>query len=183
MLTSVNKNYLKLTPCPKTWSSFSISQNWNEKHTPALSTVPPSPSMPLSPAVAEEGAPHWVGDSVWRMIEVPACAEHFKYLQRYFKKRSWHVLLLLPPCPSTYPTPPALPPFPARGLQFRRHSLFVECFAHFLVERPKGKFNFKCGMRAALLRAIRAKSVGEVRCGGRCGALWMGCGTWARVSF
>lgn len=24
-----------------------------------------------------------------------------------------------------------------------RHSLFVECFAHFLVERPKGKFNFK----------------------------------------
>lgn len=93
MLTSVNKNYLKLTPCPKTRSSFSISQNWNEKGSPALSTALAHQPRHCLQQLPRKG--HWVGDSVWRMIEVPACAEHFKYLQRYFKKRSWHVLLLL----------------------------------------------------------------------------------------
>lgn len=106
--------------------------------------------------------PHWVGDSVWRMIEVPACAEHFKYLQRYFKKRFRHVLLPLP-------TPPG-PPCPC--LQFRRHSLFVECFAHFLVERPKtGGFNFKCGMRA--VRVLCPVATGE---SGRKEGAWGGLG-------
>lgn len=77
------------------------------------------------------------------MIEVPACAEHFKYLQRYFKKRFWHVLLLLPLCPGV-------------GPQLCQCSSCVECFAHFLVESPKGKFNFKCGMRAAFARGVWA---------------------------
>lgn len=88
----------------KLFKTYALPQNTEQlfhkpklkwKGQPRTEYCPRPPTTPLSPAVAEEGAPHWVGDSVWRMIEVPACAEHFKYLQRYFKKRSWHVLLLL----------------------------------------------------------------------------------------
>lgn len=44
-------------------------------------------------------------------------------------------------CRRVHPLPhPLLPPLSAT---VSRHSLFVECFAHFLVERPNGKFNFK----------------------------------------
>lgn len=64
--------------------------------------------------------PHWVGDSVWRMIEVPACAEHFKYLQRYFKKRFRHVLLPLP-------TPPGRPArvYNFAGIRFLSNVLLI----------------------------------------------------------
>lgn len=101
VLTSVNKNYSKLTPWPENTEQLFHKPKLKWKGQPR---TPPSPLYGTVSSSCRGRAPHWVGDSVWRMIEVPACAEHFKYLQRYFKKRSWHVLLLLPPCPSPSPT-------------------------------------------------------------------------------
>lgn len=181
MLTSVNKNYLKLTPCPKTWNSFSISQNWNEKGSPALSTAPLPRLCHCLQQLPRKGPLTELAIPFGAWLKYP----HVRNILNIYKDISKNALgMFCCCCRRVHPhTPRPLAASVSRGLQFRRHSLFVECFAHFLVERPKGKFNFKCGMRAALLRAIRAKSVGVVRCGGRCGALWMGCGTWARVSF
>lgn len=164
MLTSVNKNYLKLTPCPKTRSSFSISQNWNEKGSPALSTALAHQPRHCLQQLPRKGPLTELAIPFGAWLKYP----HVRNILNIYKDISKNALGMF--CCFSVSV--------SRALQFHRHSLVVECFAHFLVERPKGKFNFKCGMRAALLRAIRAKS-GVVRCG----ALWMGCGTWARVSF
>jgi len=95
----------------------------------------------------------------WRfgLIEAPACTEHFKYLQRYFKKRFWHVLFLFPEFPYNCCCSPAccwcvcVCVRVQRSLEFPSPFQLVECFAHFsVVGTKKGKPNFECGMGAAL---------------------------------
>lgn len=78
ILTFANKNYLKLVPACA-------------RRTIALVPVPgPFPGPPSWPFLRVPC--HWR----FGLIEAPACTEHFKYLQRYFKKRFWHVLFLYP---------------------------------------------------------------------------------------
>lgn len=102
ILTFAGKNYLKLV-------STAPSPGW-ACLTMAMVPCPVPVSQDLFPTSRarfqrsflrlDQYPGHWR----FSLIEAPACTEHFKYLQRYFKKRFWHVLFLFGSLlPSLYP--------------------------------------------------------------------------------
>lgn len=103
---------------------------------PALS---PLSSTALSPAVAEAGPLTELAIPFGAWLKYP----HVRNILNIYKDISKNALGMFCCCCRRV-QPPSLPSsYPPLSASVSRHSLFVECFAHFLVERPKGKFNFK----------------------------------------